>query len=255
MVTTTAAHEYEVGQVVYLDFTTGSGVDDDYTITAVTSTTFTVIQYSKDSNGEFNLDSSGNKIPITTAISGNVTTNPLTGAIAIANGTDKTFHGKYARVTTYTDNGTRVRLPGDWKTYASGTHTHKIVVGYLFDMEVGFPTLYKQERGLQEGSYRADIHSTLVLHRVKFSFGPLGVYRVIVKKTGKNVYEEDFEALGFDAYEANTISFEADKKVTLPIYEKNINLDLTLKSTHASPATLYSLSWEGDYTDGYYKRV
>ena len=262
VVTTTSANEYELGQVVHLDFTTGSGVDDDYTITAVGSTTaFTVIQYSKDSNGEFNLDSSGDKIPITTAISGNVTTNPLTGAIAIAapNSTDKTFQGKYARVSTYTDSGTRVKLPGNWKTYESGgstiTPANNIVVGYLFDMEVGFPTLYKQERGVESGSYRADIHSTLVLHRVKFSFGPLGVYRVIVKKTGKNVYEEDFEALGFDAYEANTISFEADKKVTIPIYEKNINLDLTLKSTHASPATLYSLSWEGDYTDGYYKRV
>ena len=121
-------------------------------------------------------------------------------------------------------------------------------------MEVKFPTIYKQDQ-ISEGSYRADIHSTLVVHRVKFSFGPLGVYRVIIKKTGKNTYEEDFEALAFDAYEANTISFEADKKVTIPIYEKNINLDLTLKSTHASPATLYSLSWEGDYTDGYYKRV
>ena len=122
-------------------------------------------------------------------------------------------------------------------------------------MEVGFPTLYKQERGVESGSYRADIHSTLILHRVKFSFGPLGVYDVIVKKTGKDDYIETFEALASDAYVTNTISFEADKKVTIPIYEKNINLDLSIKSTHPSPSTLYSLTWEGDYTDGYYKRV
>ena len=76
-----------------------------------------------------------------------------------------------------------------------------------------------------------------------------------MKKTGKDDYIETFEALASDAYVTNTISFEADKKVTIPIYEKNINLDLTLKSTHPSPSTLYSLTWEGDYTDGYYKRV
>ena len=121
-------------------------------------------------------------------------------------------------------------------------------------MEVGFPTIYKQDQ-ITEGSYRADIHSTLVLHRLKFSFGPLGVYDVEVKKTGKDTYTETFEALAADAYVANAISFEADKKVTIPIYDKNINVDLKLKSTHPSPSTLYSLSWEGDYTDGYYKRV
>tara|TARA_R100000781_G_scaffold12684_1_gene11134 strand:- start:8072 stop:12313 length:4242 start_codon:yes stop_codon:yes gene_type:complete len=134
------------------------------------------------------------------------------------------------------------------------TPTNNIVFGYLFDMEVKFPTIYKQDQ-IAEGSYRADIHSTLVVHRVKLSFGHLGVYNIEVQKKGKDTYTETFLPHNWDDYKANEITFEADKKVTLPIYEKNINVDLTLKSTHPSPSTLYSLSWEGDYTDGYYKRV
>ena len=134
------------------------------------------------------------------------------------------------------------------------TPTNNIVFGYLFDMEVKFPTIYKQDQ-IAEGTYRADIHSTLVVHRVKLSFGHLGVYNIEVQKKGKDTYTETFLPHNWDDYKANEITFEADKKVTLPIYEKNINVDLTLKSTHPSPSTLYSLSWEGDYTDGYYKRV
>ena len=39
------------------------------------------------------------------------------------------------------------------------------------------------------------------------------------------------------------------------IYERNKNYTLTLKSSHPTPATLYSLAWEGDYSNTFYKRV
>jgi len=239
---TSTAHEFTVGQRVDLEFTTGGATSGEYTVQTSTANTFTVED-----------TVSG------TISTSNVTLNAVSAAIIVADGDDKTLQGVYGKTTSYTDSGTRIKLPGNWKTYTSGgstiTPTNNIIFGYLFDMEVGFPTLYKQERGVESGSYRADIHSTLILHRVKFSFGPLGVYDVVVKKTGKDDYIETFEALASDAYVTNTISFEADKKVTIPIYEKNINLELSMKSTHPSPATLYSLTWEGDYTDGYYKRV
>ena len=44
-------------------------------------------------------------------------------------------------------------------------------------------------------------------------------------------------------------------KQVVPIYERNTNLTLTLKSTHPTPATLYSMTWEGDYTNKFYQRV
>ena len=42
---------------------------------------------------------------------------------------------------------------------------------------------------------------------------------------------------------------------TVPVYEKNENVDVILKSSHPAPATLRSLAWEGDYSPKYYKRV
>ena len=239
---TLAGHEFVDGQRVHLEFTSGSATSGEYTVLTSSANAFTITDtFSGTTNGA-------------------VTINAVSAAVVVPTGTDKTFEGVYAKTTTYTDSGSRVKLPGNWKTYedASGneiTPPSNIIFGYLFDMEVKFPTIYKQERGVQEGAYRTDIHSTLVVHRVKLSLGPTGVYDIEVKKTGKDAYIETFESATTNAYLANDITYTADQKVTLPIYERNINLDLTLKSTHASPATLYSLSWEGDYTDGYYKRV
>ena len=41
----------------------------------------------------------------------------------------------------------------------------------------------------------------------------------------------------------------------IPIYEKNLNVDVTLKSSHPAPATLRSMSWEGDWSPMHYRRV
>ena len=58
-----------------------------------------------------------------------------------------------------------------------------------------------------------------------------------------------------DAYNANQVQFTEESIRTIPIYDRNTNTTLTLKSTHASPATLYSMSWEGDYNTKFYQRV
>ena len=41
---------------------------------------------------------------------------------------------------------------------------------------------------------------------------------------------------------------------TIPVYDKNENVNITIKSTHPAPATLRSLSWEGDYSPMHYRR-
>jgi len=39
------------------------------------------------------------------------------------------------------------------------------------------------------------------------------------------------------------------------VYEKNMNFDFSIKSTHPAPATIRSLSFEGDYSPKFYKTV
>jgi len=177
-------------------------------------------------------------------------------AVAVSTSTDKEFNGLVSEVTTFDDasdgDKKKVKIPGNWTT-STASKAFNVVIGYAFDMEVEFPTIYVQQ---QEGErFTSDIQSSLVLHRIKLSLGPTGVYNTNLKRLGKPDYPETFESVMADAYTVNTAGIDKEQIATLPVYEKNTNLTLTLKSTHPTPATLYSLNWEGDYTNRYYKRV
>ena len=137
-------------------------------------------------------------------------------------------------------------LNGDW---SSGTYK----AGYVYDYEVELPTLYPTRAEGQ--NIRADINSSLVIHRVKFHFGTLGSYKAILKRIGKNNYEVDYESTPSDAYIATSAPYITEFIKTVPVYERNTNLDIILRSTHPAPATLRGLSWEGDYSPRFYKRV
>ena len=186
-------------------------------------------------------------------------------AIAIPTTADKTFQGMSAPAYTYNlDGNTRIKMLGNWKTYDPQalndantsddiTPPGNIILGYTFDMEVKFPTVYVVQSNGE--NFRSQINGSLVLHRVKFSFGPLGVYETKLQRVGKPDYIELYESIVADSYLANRVQFTSESQSIVPIYEKNVNLTLSLKSTHPSPATLYSMTWEGDYTPKYYKRV
>tara|TARA_X000001382_G_scaffold23475_1_gene14353 strand:+ start:1265 stop:4714 length:3450 start_codon:yes stop_codon:yes gene_type:complete len=156
------------------------------------------------------------------------------------------------RFSLATINGSNVEIDGDW-TQPSQFDRHYVYLGYLYDMEVEFPTIYRQETS--GSSTRSDTSSSLVLHRVNLSFGGVGVYDTTLTRVGKLPYQETYESTPADAYKADTAALLTEVIKTIPVYEKNTNLTLTLKSTHPSPATLYSMSWEGDYSPKYYRRV
>ena len=174
-------------------------------------------------------------------------------AVAVSTSTDKEFNGLVSKVTTFDDSGTtKVKIPGNWTT-STASQAFNVVLGYAFDMEIEFPTLYVTQ---QEGErFKSDIQSSLVLHRIKMSLGPTGVYDTTLKRIGKPDYTETFESILADVYTANTVGIDKEQVVTLPVYEKNTNLTFTLKSTHPTPSTLYSINWEGDYSKRYYRRV
>ncbi len=173
---------------------------------------------------------------------------------AVSTGSDKEFNGSLVNVSTFSDSGTtKIKIPGNW-TITDNNKAYNLILGYLFDMEVKFPTIYKLDNQ-GENRWRADLQSSLVVHRTKFSLGPTGVYSFTLKRIGKPDYTETFESKQADSYYANTVDIESQQIATMPIYERNTTLNLTLKSTHPSPATLYSMTWEGEYSPRYYQRV
>ena len=58
-----------------------------------------------------------------------------------------------------------------------------------------------------------------------------------------------------DSYAASRVPYLEEDIKTIPVYEKNKNVDITLKSSHPAPATLRAMAWEGDYSPRFYKRA
>ena len=151
--------------------------------------------------------------------------------------------GRYAVCTV---NGTSFTVPGNWQGVT-------LTIGYLYPYEVKFPTFYPTRR--DGNNSRADVNSSLVLHRIKFHFGKIGLYETTLERIGKNDYTEVYESPIPDIYKASRAPYLEEHIQTVPVYEKNTNVDVILRSSHPAPATLRSVSWEGDYSPKYYKRV
>ena len=173
----------------------------------------------------------------------NTVTTPNHDLVVIDTNSSSTRVGRYAKPTI---SGTSFTLPGNW----SGV---TLTIGYIYPYEVKFPTFYATRQ--QGNSTRADVNSSLVLHRVKFHFGKIGLYETTLERVGKNDYTEVYESTELDEYDASDAPYLEEFIKTIPVYEKNTNVDVTLRSSHPAPATLRAVSWEGDYSPKYYKRV
>ena len=170
-------------------------------------------------------------------------TTPNHDLVLVDTNTNAVRLGRYAKPTS--TSTTSFTVPGDW---SSATLT----IGYIYPYEVKFPTLYYTR---QDGnSTRSDVNASLVLHRVKFHFGKIGLYETKIERTGKPDYTEVYESTELDEYNASDAPYLEEFIKTVPVYEKNTNLDVTLKSSHPAPATLRSVSWEGNYSPKYYRR-
>jgi len=148
--------------------------------------------------------------------------------------------------TEFDSGGQTVSLTGDWTA-------QPITVGYLYEMSVELPTVFPTQT--KDKRVVADTSGSLILQRLKFNFGPVGEFWTILKRNGKADYVDKHESSLMNGYSANTAPYVDDSFRTVPVYERNTNVNVVLKSTHPSPATLQSLSWEGEYTNNFYKRI
>ena len=137
-------------------------------------------------------------------------------------------------------------------------------------MEVELPTIYPISSS--NNNIISDYTGGLVVHRTELNLGQNAIYEVelergMKKEDGtrdKTTYSESIGPLTSDTppvvatdyyTAAYVMPLEEEGQQVIPIYEKNKNLTLTFKSTSPSPATLYSMTWEGDYTNNHYERV
>ena len=151
--------------------------------------------------------------------------------------------GRYATGTV--SSGT-VALTGDWSA-------DPVKVGREYEMKVELPTIYPTSS--KNNRVVADTSSSLIVQRLKLNFGPVGQFITKLVRTGKADFIDTHESSILDGYDANRAPNLDGSFRTIPVYERNTNVSVTISSTHPSPANIESMSWEGEYTNRFYKRI
>lgn len=143
-------------------------------------------------------------------------------------------------------NGQICSLDGDWRDT-------RLLVGYVFEMDIRLPTIYRQTSSSE--STTSDTRSSLMLHRLKINFGDSGIYSTSISRLGYDDYTEEYSVPLYDQYTTDSVALKEQYVQVVPIYSRNINTTIHIKSSHPSPATIHSVTWEGDYNDRYYSKV
>ena len=152
--------------------------------------------------------------------------------------------GRFAEITI---NGSNLEINGDWSN-------ETFFIGYQYTMKIDLPTIYVSR--LEGEAYRADSRANTVIHRIKLAFGPIGLYETTLNRVGRNSYTQEFEVSDANVYTANTAALRNDNKLyAVPVYDRNTNITLTIKSTHPTPANILYMTWEGVYNNNFYQRV
>ena len=166
----------------------------------------------------------------------------------------KSYDVPAAKITGTAPNQT-VTLPGNWKTSTKDGSAVNVglIVGYEYEFEVELPKVYiTKTEGDQQTS---ETRGSLIIHRMNFDFGDVGVIDVTLKRRGRDDYTYTVESLEWDNVKASSATIAKGYLHTIPVYDRNDNLTVLLKSNHPSPATIHSMNWEGDYSPRYYQRV
>ena len=189
---------------------------------------------------------------------GYYSSNTLTAyCITSSDARGKSYDIPAAKITGTAPNET-VTLPGNWKTSTeAGAGTSSVntdlILGYEYEFAIELPKIYLSR---QEGeSIKSETRGSLVIHRMNFDFGDVGVIDVTLKRKGRDDYTYTVESLEWDNINASEPAIAEGYMHTIPVYDRNINTTVLLKSNHPSPSTLHSMNWEGDYSPRYYRRV
>ena len=161
------------------------------------------------------------------------------------------FQGRAAKPVGVTKqftstSSTLITIKGDWSQT-------DLVVGYPFEMKVDFPTIFMSK---EEGQrVISDTRSYLTVHRIKMQLADIGLFTMTASAPSKPDHIYQWEMSPGDIYQANTHEVLPTVFQTIPAYEKNLNLNLILTSSHPTPAALLSMEWEGKLSTKSYQRV
>ena len=128
---------------------------------------------------------------------------------------------------------------------------NKMVVGFLYNFELDLPTLFYRQDS------QTDYAARLNIARCKFqcSAGLQGALSFTLKSEGYSDFTSTYEVTVADSYDADAVPLVRTRVFEVPI--NKLNRYYTLKATSDSPFPLAmnSMTWEGNYSPRFYRRL
>jgi len=123
-------------------------------------------------------------------------------------------------------------------------------------MSVTIPRFYVVDSGAGDNvAVKSDTRASLVIHRFNVEAGTSGVFQTTLKRKGYPDYTETYYPNVMDAYKADAPMIEESFTRIVPCYVRNKQMEIDLHTKHPTPFTLFSISWEGDFSNKYYRSV
>ena len=138
-----------------------------------------------------------------------------------------------------------------------------VIIGYRFMCILALPTFYVQQKSGNKST--TDVTASLIIQRIHYHFGQLsnvelfntsgGTINSTGSVPGNSANYQNIYPIISNRYKSDKLIGDSDITITDPIYQRNTNVEHHLFTDHPGPCTLHSLTWEGDYTPKFHKRV
>ena len=126
-----------------------------------------------------------------------------------------------------------------------------VVVGYKFNLEVVLPTTYFQAREDMPKDYTA----SLTISRYKFIVGLSEKVNFQLNRQGTQTWNDINPIIEERPYVPGNFSVDKQALFHFPIHQRNNHFNVKVYSESAFPISLISMTWEGNYSPRFYKRV
>ncbi len=128
-----------------------------------------------------------------------------------------------------------------------------ITFGIPFQFKVSLPQVFVTKSS--NNQVVADLTSSLTIQRMQLRFGNIGQFSITLKRIGKQDYTKEYNQTVLKDYRVNDAPVDKVLTIPVPVYERNSNCNVSITSTHPAPLNFRSMSWEGDYSTKYHRRV
>lgn len=126
-----------------------------------------------------------------------------------------------------------------------------LIIGFQYEMSLELPTFYITKK---EGNYvSSDQTADLVLHRINVATGLSGPVTYEIDLTGIPTWDNVVSTTLPNTYVLNNVNLSAGSVHIVPIYQRNKNTSIRIIGDSPFPVSLLDLTWEGKYSNRFYR--